>query len=331
MPNCTFHRSIFTSILLAFGFGVTACNGTAERKAEISIDGGAVGYAIHQAVAEEFQKFKPTAQVSVASSGTGGGISKFCSGEIKIVGASRPIKEEEIERCLKKKIEFVEIPVAIDGIAVIANPKNAFANCLSISELSDIWNPKSKITNWNAVNSEFADLRLKLYAPASDTGTFDYFTQAVNGKAKASRTDFTPSSNQNVLVQGVAGDAGGLGYVGISYYIQNKDKLKLVRVQNPKTGTCEQPLPLENVAKNVYLPLSRPLFIYVNKKSLDTEPTVKEFVRFYVENSRKWVEQVGYIQLPEEAYPKIREKVEAGTAGSKFTKAKPGQPIADFI
>ncbi|MBD3885345.1 PstS family phosphate ABC transporter substrate-binding protein [Phormidium tenue FACHB-886] len=323
---------LLTALAIIFTFGVTSCNSTEEKKNEVSVDGGAVGFPIHQAVAEEFQKVKPEAQVSVASSGTGGGISKFCNGDIDVVGASRAIKDEEIETCKKKGIEVVELPIALDGIAVIANRQNNFAKCLTIEELNKIWNSESAntVTSWNQINSKFPNQPLKLYAPASDTGTFDYFTQAVTGKAKDSRTDYTPSHNQNVLVQGVIGDAGALGYVGISYYLANQDKLNLVAVQSPE-GKCETPVPLDNVVKNIYLPLSRPLFIYVSKKSLDSEPAVKEFVEFYIENSWKWVDQVGYVALPDEAYPKIKQKLAAEETGSKFKDAKPGEPIADLL
>lgn len=322
----------FLAFLMVITWGITSCSREEQKQNQVSIDGGAVGYSIHQAVAEEFQKLNPNAQVSVASSGTGGGVSKFCAGEIDIVGASRPIKDEEIERCKKKNIDFVEVPIALDGIAVIVNRQNEFAKCLTVEELGKIWNSKSdrKITNWNQVNPSFPNQRLKLYAPASDTGTFDYFTQAVTGKAKNSRTDYTPSHNQNVLVQGISGDANALGYVGISYYMENQDKLNLVAVQSPK-GSCQKPVPLDNVVKNVYLPLSRPLLIYVNKKSLDTKPSVKDFVNFYVDNSWKWVEAVGYVSLPDEAYPQIKQKLASGETGSKFKDAKPGQPLAELL
>ncbi len=326
--NCRF----LLASLMGLTFGITSCSQAEQKKHQVSIDGGAVGFPIHQAVAEEFQKVKPDAQVSVASSGTGGGMSKFCAGEIDVVGASRSIKDEEIERCKKKGIDFVELPIALDGIAVIVNRKNDFAKCLTIDELKKIWNSKSdqKITNWNQVNSNFPKQRLKLYAPASDTGTFDYFTQAVTGKAKNSRTDYTPSHNQNVLVQGIAGDANALGYVGISYYMENQDKLNLVAVESPK-GKCETPVPLDNVVKNIYLPLSRPLFIYVSKSALDSKPSVREFVDFYIENSWKWIDQVGYVALPDEAYPKIKQKVASGETGSKFKDAKPGEPIGNLL
>lgn len=322
---------LLTSLVL-LNLGITSCDSAQQKKSQVSIDGAAVGFPVSLAVAEEFQKVKSNAQVSVASSGTGGGFSKFCNGEIDIVAASRVIKDEEIANCKKKNIESVELPIALDGIAVIVNKQNNFAQCLTIDELATIWKSKSdsKIKNWNQVNAKFPNQPLKLYAPASDTGTFDYFTQAITGKAKNSRTDYTPSHNQNILVQGVAGDANALGYVGISYYLQNQDKLNLVGVQSP-TGKCEKPVPLDNVVKNIYLPLSRPLFIYVSKKSIDTKPQVTEFVNFYLENSWKWVDQVGYVALPDEAYIKVKQKFATGETGTKFKNAKPGEPILNFI
>ncbi|MGH8002786.1 MAG: PstS family phosphate ABC transporter substrate-binding protein [Brasilonema sp.] len=327
LKNCT----LLTS-LIVLTFGITSCNSAQDKKTEVSVDGAAVGFPISLAVAEEYDKIKPSAKVSVASSGTGGGISKFCAGDIDIVGASRTIKDEEIKTCKKKGIKFVELPIALDGIAVISNRQNNFVQCLTIDELKKMWNAKAtnKVMTWNQVNPKFPNKPLKLYAPASDTGTFDYFTQAITGKAKNSRTDYTPSHNQNVLVQGVTGDASALGYVGISYYLQNQDKLNLVGVQSPK-GKCEKPVPVDNVVKNIYTPLSRPLFIYVSKKSLDNKPAVKEFVAFYLENSWKWVESVGYVSLPDEAYVKVKQKLATGETGTKFKKAKPGQPIVNFI
>jgi phosphate transport system substrate-binding protein len=322
-------HKIFSLVSLALLVSsLTGCSGAEEKRKQVSIDGGAVGYPLHQAVAEEYHKIKPDAKISVASSGTGGGMSKFCNGEIDIVGASRSIKKEEIEKCQKKGIQSIELPVALDGIAVIANKKNTYANCLSIEELNKIWNPKSrgKITNWQQVNSQFPDKKLKLYAPASDTGTFDYFTQAVVGKAKASRTDYTPSHNQNVLVQGITGDEDALAYVGLSFYLANKDRLHLVAVKTP-SGACETPDPPSKVAQNSYTPLSRPLFIYVNKTALDTKPAVREFVSFYLDNSKKWVSQSGYVELTDEAYAKAKQRFLAEKTGSTFKDAKPGDEV----
>jgi len=195
-----------------------------------------------------------------------------------------------------------------------------------------MWNSKAdgKVMTWNQINPKFPKEEMKLYAPASDTGTFDYFTQAITGKAKNSRTDYNPSHNQNNLVQGVAGEKYALGYVGISYYIQNQDKLNLVAVES-LAGKCEKPVPVDNVVKNIYTPLSRPLFIYVSKKSLEKKPSVKQFVDFYLENSWKWVDSVGYVALPDDAYIKVKQKFATGETGTKFKKAKPGQPITNFI
>ena len=320
----------FISLILTSS-SLTAC-GNQGNEQQVSIDGAAVGFPISLAVAEEYHKQNDNAVVSVASSGTGGGVSKFCAGEIDIVAASRTIKDEEVAKCKKKNIEFVELPIALDGIAVIVNRQNDFAKCLTIPELKKMWSSKSdgKVLTWNQINPKFPKQKMKLYAPASDTGTFDYFTQAITGKAKNSRTDYTPTQNQNTLVQGVAGEKYSLAYVGISYYIQNQDKLNLVAVESP-TGKCEKPVPVDNVVKNIYTPLSRPLFIYVSKKSLDKKPSVKQFVDFYLENSWKWVDSVGYVALPDEAYIKVIQKFATGETGTKFKKAKPGQPITNFI
>ncbi|MGI2904791.1 PstS family phosphate ABC transporter substrate-binding protein [Tolypothrix sp. VBCCA 56010] len=320
----------FISLILT-SYSLTACSNQGSQQ-QVSIDGAAVGFPISLAVAEEYHKQNDNAVVSVASSGTGGGVSKFCAGEIDIVAASRTIKDEEVAKCKKKKIEFVELPIALDGIAVIVNRQNDFAKCLTIAELKKMWSSKSdgKVLTWNQINPKFPKEKMKLYAPASDTGTFDYFTQAITGKAKNSRTDYTPTQNQNNLVQGVVGDKYSLAYVGISYYIQNQDKLNLVAVESPQ-GKCEKPVPVDNVVKNIYTPLSRPLFIYVSKKSLDKKPSVKQFVDFYLENSWKWVDSVGYVALPDEAYMKVKQKFATGETGTKFKKAKPGQPITNFI
>ncbi len=300
---------------------------------QVSLDGGAVGFSLSLAVAEEYQKLHPTAQVSVASSGTGGGFSKFCAGSIDIVGASRPIRKVEIETCKKNGIEFIELPTALDGLAVIVNRENKFAKCLKIKELNTMWNSKSegKITNWNQINPKFPDGRLLLFAPASDTGTFDYFTQAVTGKARNSRTDFTPSHNQNTLVQGVVGNKFGLAYVGIAFFTQNQDRLNVVAIKNPLSGECVKPVPIANVQRNTYNPLSRPLFIYVNKGKATANPSVVGYVNFYLENSWKWVDASGYAALPDLAYYKVRQRFERRETGTRFLNAEPGQPITDFL
>lgn len=326
------HKNLFLSSLLLLSTSMTGCIG-GQKQQQVSLDGGAVGFALSLAVAEEYKNQNPNAVVSVASSGTGGGFSRFCAGTIDIAGASRTIRDEEIKTCKKNGIEFIELPMALDGLAVIVNKENDFIDCLTIKELAILWNSKAdgKIVSWNQVNPKFPNAPIKLYAPASDTGTFDYFTQAITGKTKNSRTDFTPSHNQNTLVQGVAGDKYALGYVGISFYLQNIDRLNVVAVESPLTGKCERPVPLDNVKKNIYVPLSRPLFIYVSKKSLEKNNSVKDFVTYYLINSWKWVDSVGYVALPDEAYVKTLEKFIRRETGTKFKDAKPGEPITNFI
>ena len=327
-----FSRLFYLIPLIVIGNLITSCGNSGDKEQQISIDGGAVGFSVSLAVAEEYQKLYPNAQVSVAASGTGGGFSKFCAGNLEIAGASRTIREEEIKKCADKGIEFIELPMALDGLAVVVNKENNFAKCLTIKELDIMWNAKSegKITSWKQINPDFPDEKLLLFAPPSDTGTFDYFTQAVTGKRKNSRTDFTPSRNQNTLVQGVIGNKSGLAYLGIAFLLQNQDKLNGVAIENAD-GKCVKPVPLDNVLRNIYSPLSRPLFIYVNKNALTTNPSLERFVKFYLENSWKWVDGVGYVSLPDEAYVKTKQKFERRETGTKFKKAKPGEPITNFI
>lgn len=310
-----------------------ASPGSEQASGPVAIDGSSTVFPISQAVAEEFQGANPDAQVSVASSGTGGGMKKFCAGEIDIADASRPIKKEEIEACEKGGIQFVELPVALDGLAIVANPKNNFAQCLSVEELKKAWEPSAtgKVTNWSQVRSGFPKEPMKLYGPGTDSGTFDYFTDAIVGEEGASRTDYTPSEDDNVLVQGVAGDPGALGYFGVGYYEENQDKLKLVQVKNPETGACTPPVPLENVVNGSYNPLSRPLFIYVSQKAINEKPSVKAFTDFYVQNAGKVADQVGYVALPEGDYAKVGERVATAKTGSTFQDYEPGTPIAELL
>ncbi|MBD2101285.1 PstS family phosphate ABC transporter substrate-binding protein [Leptolyngbya sp. FACHB-261] len=351
-PN---RRTLFASLMVFSLAGVSACQGGSSQPGSdagssaspaagasaggeqvtgtVAVDGSSTVFPISQAIAEEFQGANPNAQVSVASSGTGGGMKKFCAGEIDVANASRPIKAEEIETCTQAGIEFVELPVALDGIAIVVNPQNQFATCLSVEELKKMWDTTAtgKVTNWNQINPQFPSTPLKLYGPGTDSGTFEYFTEAINDKAKASRTDYTPSEDDNVLVQGVAGDPGALGYFGVAYFEENQDKLKLLQVKNPDTGECQAPVPLDNVVNGSYAPLSRPLFIYVSKKSLDEKPAVKSFVDFYLSNSKALVKDVGYVALPDEGYSKAQERVASSKTGSTFKDAKPGEDITEVL
>lgn len=281
----------------------------------VKIDGSSTVYPITEAVAEEFQSEKRgKIRVTVGISGTGGGFKKFCRGEIDISNASRPIQSKEIEACKENGVEYIELPVAYDGIAIMVNPSNTWVSSITVEELKKIWEPqaKSKITKWNQINAKWPDIPLKLYGPGADSGTFDYFTEAIVGKSKSSRGDFTASEDDNVLVQGIAGDKGALGYFGYAYYAENQNKLKLVAVNAGKQAVY----PSEKTVKDgTYQPLSRPIFIYVNKKSVD-RAEVKEFVEFYLKNARRLTKQVKYIPLPDRAYKLIMERFTYKKTGS---------------
>jgi len=297
----------------------------------IKIDGSSTVYPITEAVAEEFQKMKKGAvKVTVGISGTGGGFKKFSRGETDISDASRPIVKKEIDACKEIGIEYIELPVAYDGLAVMVNPKNNWVTSMTVAELKKIWEPAAerKITKWNQVNPAWPDVPLKLYGPGVDSGTFDYFTEAIVGKSRSSRGDFTASEDDNVLVQGIASDRGGLGFFGYAYYAENPDKLKLVAIDGGKGPI----LPSEKtVMDGTYNPLSRPIFIYVNKKSSE-RPEVKEFIEFYLKNAPTLVKQVKYIPLPEKAYKLASERFSKRVTGTVFGgEAKIGMKIEDLL
>ena len=280
----------------------------------IRVDGSSTVLPISEAVAEEFAKAHPKVQPTVGKSGTGGGFKKFANGEIDITGASRPIREEEDALCKKNGIEYIEIPVAYDAMAVVVNPQNTWCDSLTVAELKKIWEPaaQGKIVNWSQVRPGFPNERLVLFGAGTDSGTFDYFTAAIVGKEKASRGDYTPSEDDDVLVQGVSRTKGGLGYFGLAYYENNQDKLKLVAIDN---GSGPVKPSRETVLNGTYQPLARPLFIYVSVKALE-RPEVAEFVRFYIQNAGKLAEEVGYIGLPEKVYALVQERVERRITGS---------------
>ena len=268
----------------------------------VKVDGSSTVFPITEAVAEDFQKAKKGAtKVTVGISGTGGGFKKFCRGETDISNASRPILKKEMEDCKAAGIEYFELPVAFDALTVVINPKNSFIKTLTVAELKKMWEPgaQGKVTKWNQVNPAWPDAPIKLFGPGADSGTFDYFTEAIVGKSKSSRGDFTATEDDNVLVQGVSRDENGLGYFGFAYYFENKDKLKAVPIVNEK-GQAVEPS-LEAVVKGTYSPLSRPIFIYVNAKAL-AKPEVKEFVEFYMKHGAKLTREVKYVPLPDSAY-----------------------------
>ena len=284
----------------------------------VRIDGSSTVYPVTEAVAEDFQKAKKQqVKVTVGISGTGGGFKKFCRGETDISNASRPILKKEMEDCRTAGIEYFELPVAFDALTVVVNPKNAFVRQLTLAELKKMWEPaaQGKVTRWNQVNPAWPNQPMKLFGPGADSGTFDYFTEAVVGKSKSSRGDFTASEDDNVLVQGVSRDVNGLGYFGFAYYIENPDKLKAVPIVNEK-GQAVAPS-MEAVEKGTYTPLARPIFIYVSAKSL-AKPEVREFVEYYLKNGAKLAREVKYVPLPESAYRVALEHVQKGKKGTVF-------------
>lgn len=309
-----FRRIGVTALLGLSMIALTACGGqkttdstttteTAAVSGEVKIDGSSTVYPITEAVAEEFIVINPDVRVPVGVSGTGGGFKKFIAGEIDINDASRSIKTEEAEAAKAAGVEYEELEVAYDGLSILVNPENTWVDSLTVAELKKIWEPNSTVKNWSDVRAEWPAEAIKLYAPGTDSGTFDYFTETINGESGAIRQDFTASEDDNILVQGIAGDKNAIGFFGFAYYEENQDKLKLVKVDNGN-GPVEPSF--ETIQDGSYAPLSRPLYIYVNKASL-AKPEVKTFVQFYIESAKELAPAVGYIALPDELYKKDLE------------------------
>jgi phosphate transport system substrate-binding protein len=270
-------------------------------QAAIKMDGSSTVFPVAEAVAEEYQIAKRgKVRVTVGIAGTGGGFKKFCRGETDISNASRPILKEEMELCRKAGIKYIEIPVAYDALTVVVNPQNNWVKSMTVADLKKIWEPSAqgRITNWKQVRSEYPSEKLMLFGPGADSGTFDYFTEAVNGKAKASRGDYTASEDDNTLVQGVENNKNAIGYFGYAYYAAHKDKMRAVPIDGG-SGPVEPSL--ENVNKGSYSPLSRPLFMYVKESSMD-RPEVREFVQFMLTKGGDLVKEVGYLPLPADSY-----------------------------
>jgi phosphate transport system substrate-binding protein len=299
----------------------------------IKIDGSSTVYPITEAVAEEFQKEKRgSAKVTVGISGTGGGFKKFCRGETDIQDASRPILTKEMEVCKQAGVQYIELPVAYDALTVVMNPKNDWIKNMTVAELKKIWEPaaQGKITKWNQVNPAWPDAPLNLFGAGSDSGTFDYFTEAIVGKAKSSRGDFTASEDDNVLVQGVSRDVNALGYFGYAYYAENTDKLKAVPIVEKEGKPAVSPS-FETVMSGTYQPLARPIFIYVNAKSVD-KPEVKEFVDFYLKHAAKLVKEVKYVPIPDEDFKLVIEAFGKKKLGTGFGGvAEVGVLIKDLL
>jgi phosphate transport system substrate-binding protein len=304
-------NKLFVLAIIAALFALTVVGCTSGTKANtggntdgsglsgtIKIDGSSTVAPISEAVAEEFMAANPGVQVTVGTSGTGGGFKKFTAGAIDISDASRHIKDGEKEAAEKNGIEYIEIPVAYDGISIVVNPDNNWAKSITVEELGKVWAPDSKVKTWKDVRADWPAQKLILYGPGTDSGTFDYFTGEINGEEGASRADYTASEDDNVLVQGVAGDKGALGYFGYAYYAENTSKIKALPVDGGN-GAVE---PTDTTIKDgTYKPLARPVFIYVNKKALE-RPEVKAFLEFYLTEGRALVSEVGYIPLNDAEY-----------------------------
>ncbi len=309
------------AISLFVAAGITTAGLALSPRADaqvVKVDGSSTVFPITEAVAEEFQiKQRGKVRVTVGISGTGGGFKKFCRGEIDVQDASRPILATEMQACRAAGIKYFELPVAYDALTVAVHPQNSWVKQLTIAELKKMWEPaaQGKVLRWNQVNPKWPAEPLVLFGPGADSGTFDYFTEAVVGKSKSSRGDFTGSEDDNVLVQGIASNKNALGYLGFAYYAPNAGRMKAV----PIVGKAGKPvLPsLENVNNGTYEPLSRPLFIYVSEKSAQ-RPEVREFVEFYLTQSAALVEEVGYLPLPKRAYQLAAGHFRDGKLGTGF-------------
>jgi len=311
-----------TKTICAFTLiGLTACGGGGGEgdgsglAGSIKIDGSSTVYPITEAAAEEFNAKERGVRITIGVSGTGGGFKKFCAGELDITGASRHIKDSEKQLCAEGGVEFIELPVAYDGISIVVHPSNAFVDHLTVEELNTVWSPAGEgvVTHWNQVRSSFPNTEIALFGPGPDSGTFDYFTKKINGEAQASRGDYTASEDDNTLVHGVSSNEGGLGYFGFAYYAENQNKLKAVPV---KAGDGEPVSPtLETIANGSYAPLSRPIFVYVRKEAAN-RPEVKAFLDFYLGEGLPLAEEVGYITLPDAEAAAARSRFSTQTVGS---------------
>ncbi|MEM3041447.1 MAG: PstS family phosphate ABC transporter substrate-binding protein [Nitrososphaerota archaeon] len=297
---------------------VSISSSPSQMKGSVEIDGSSTVYPITEAIAEEFMRLYPNVRVTVGISGTGGGFKRFVTGETDINDASRPLLKTEAEAATKNGIGWIEIPVAIDGLAVVVNPENNFVDCLTISELREIWKPESSIKYWSDVRPEWPKEPIRLYGPGPDSGTFDFFTERVVGKAKSSRTDYVASEDDNVLVASIESEKYSLGYFGYAYYVNNKDRLKVVAIRDDAlpSSKCITPVD-ENIATFEY-PLARPLFIYVNREKFEKKPELKEFVYFYLENADRFVKETHYTPYSDNYYKLALAALRSGISNGLY-------------
>ena len=303
---------LFLSVTIFGSMSVSA----EQLRGTVSLDGSSTVFPISEAVAEEFLAVQPRVRVTVGVSGTGGGFKKFLAGEIDINDASRPIKMKEVDKANEMGIGYIELPVAYDGLSVVVNKKNTWVDHLTVAELSKIWQPGSTVTNWSDVRAGWPEMKIRLYGPGTDSGTFDYFTETINGKSGASRPDYTANEDDNALVQGISGDEGSLGYFGYAYYAANQDKLKLVPIDGGKGPIAPTHTTINN---GTYAPLSRPIFIYVRPDALDRKE-VRAFVDFYIDSAAMLASEVGYIPLPDAVYAGAKKRIEVRELGTAYHK-----------
>jgi phosphate transport system substrate-binding protein len=296
---------VVVSALFVAACGDDNNSGGGNLSGSISIDGSSTVGPLTEAAAELFREENPDVKITVGVSGTGGGFEKFCAGETDVSDASRQIEKEEVDACKKDGITYEEVQVANDGLANVVNPDNDWATCLTVAELKKIWDKSSDVNNWNQVRSDFPDEEMKLFGAGTDSGTFDYYTEAINGEEGRSRSDYSPSEDDNVTVQGVSGGKGNMGYFGLSYALENEGKVKTLEVDDG--DGCVAPTN-ETVQDGTYKPLSRPLFIYPSGKALQNEAT-REFVQFYVDNYDTIAEQAKFVPLTDEQAQQSKDAV----------------------
>lgn len=332
--------------LLAAAIALVACSdapptgdaqpsSSSAQRSVVKIDGSSTVFPISEAVAEEFQRAHK-ARVTIGVSGTGGGFKKFCRSETALTGASRPIKPSEVSLCAAAGVEYTELPVAYDGIAIVVNKENTWVDRITVAELKALWSPdaQDKVTRWSQVRTGWPDEEIHLFGPGVDSGTYDYFTKAIVGKEHSSRGDFTSSEDDNVLVQGVSGDRLALGFFGFAYYAENRSRLRAVPVDDgDESNGAGGVLPsVETVAGGTYQPLSRPIFMYVSNRAAE-RPDVSSFVDFYLTQGGALAEEVGYIALPDDVYGLARKRFEQRIPGSVFSGegSKVGVSIGDLL
>lgn len=310
---------------------LNSCSQVQSQQKPIKIDGSSTVYPITNTIAKNYQTTNPNTKVETDFSGTTGGFRKFCNKEVDITNASRPINAQEMQNCNKAGVRFIELPVAFDALTIVVNPQNNWAQNITVAELKRIWEPaaQGKITNWNQVRPGWPDRPLNLFGPGKDSGTFDYFTEAVVGKIDASRNDYVASENDEIIAEGVMQDPNALGYFGLAYYEGNEGKLKAVPVNNGKGAIAPS---LKTVETNQYQPLARPLFIYVNAKAAQDNPALRDFVKFYIKTAPQTVRSVGYVPLPEEGYRLAEVHFNRAKVGTVFDgKAQLDLTLAELL